>query len=288
MTDEILLLTGANGRTGRAILKAMASRGLRVRAFVRDATQSKELKALGADEIAVGDFIDVASISAAVEGVAKILHIGPPMHVNEVEISARFLAAAKTHSVSHFIYYSVMHPILRDIRHHALKLEVEEKVVGSGLPYTIVQPSRYMQHLLPIWPHIVNEGVHAMPFSIKQHFSLVDLRDLAEACAIIAAEETHYYATYELAGPAALNQRDMAKIISEIIGKPVKAEAMSLEAMTEKARAAGASDDRVAQMCAMNGHYDAHGFRGNPNVLEFILGRAPTPFENYVKELAGV
>jgi len=53
-----------------------------------------------------------------------------------------------------------------------------------------------------------------------------------------------------------------------------------------RSRAAGASDDRVTQMLTMNSHYDQFGFRGNPNVMRWILGREPNTFENYAKRLA--
>ena len=56
--------------------------------------------------------------------------------------------------------------------------------------------------------------------------------------------------------------------------------------MEKNARAAGASDDRVTQMLTMNNHYDQFGFRGNPNILRWLLSRPPNTFENYVKRLA--
>jgi uncharacterized protein YbjT (DUF2867 family) len=287
MDKKPLLLTGANGRTGRAILQAMVRHGIPVRAFIRKPEQAADLRALGAAEIAVGDMADPASIDAAVEGAGTILHIGPPMHPDEREITARFIAAAKTNGLAHFIYYSVMHPLRREVRHHRLKLDAEEALIESGLSYTIVQPSRYMQHLVPIWPRVMQDGVHAMPFNVHGKYNIVDLDDLAEACAMVAANPAkHQYATYELAGPEALSQTDMAAIISDVIARPVRAEAIPLDVVAQKARAAGADDDRVEQMLIMNRHYDAHGFRGNPNILEYLLGRPATRFRAYVARLA--
>lgn len=287
MGTKPLLLTGANGRTGRAILQAMVRHGIPVRAFIRKADQAEELLALGARECAVGDMSDAVSIQAAAQGAGAILHIGPPMHPAELDITKRFIGAAKTNGIDHFIYYSVMHPLRREVRHHRLKLDGEEALIESGLPYTIIQPSRYMQHLVPIWRQVAEDGVHAMPFNVDGQYNVVDLDDLAEACATVAENsDKHLYATYELAGPEALSQTDMASIISEIIGKPVRAQAIPLDVVEQKARAAGASDDRVEQMLIMNRHYDAHGFRGNPNILEFLLGRPTTTFRTYVETLA--
>jgi len=283
---ELLLLTGANGRTGRAVLKSMVKARIPVRAFIRDAAQEKALLDLGASECVVGDLNDAASINSAAAGVTKILHIGPPMHPDELAITERLVAASKAEDINQFIYYSVMHPLRREVRHHRLKLDAEEQLIESGVPYTILQPSRYMQHVDPLWPRIVEDGIHAMPFDIGKPFSVVDLADLADACAVVAGSESHLFATYELAGPEALSQSDMAQIIENEIKRPVQAQAVPLDVVEEKARAAGANDDRIEQMVIMNRHYDSHGFLGNSNVLEYLLGRPANRYRSYIQSLS--
>jgi uncharacterized protein YbjT (DUF2867 family) len=227
-----------------------------------------------------------ATFAPALEGCAALVHIGPPMHPDEVKITSDLLAAAKAANLARFVYYSVMHPVRREVPHHARKLDAEERVIEAGVPYTIVQPIRYMQHLEPIWKDVVNNGVHAMPFNTAVKFSVADLLDLAEATALVATSPGHLYATYELAGPEPLSQSDMAAIISAVIGKPVTARAIPLDEMAAKAKAAGATDLRIETMRKMNAHYDHSGFLGNPNVLRWVLGRAPTTYRAYVERLA--
>lgn len=281
-----VLVTGSHGRTGKPIVKALADRGAKVRAFIRDPAQEGEMKALGASSISVGDMDDPSTITPALSGCDVVVHIGPPMHPDERTMTEHFVSAAKKANVHRFIYYSVMHPLRRDVRHHALKLDTEEMLIESGLPYSIVQPMRYMQHLEPIWKRVNKDGIHAMPFNIHVKFNVVDLLDLAEATAIVALEEGWLYGTYELAGPEALSQKDMARIIAGIIGKPIEAQQVQIAAMQEKARVAGASEDRVKQMTIMNEHYDSFGFLGNSRILEMVLGRRATKFEDYARRLS--
>jgi len=281
-----ILVTAANGRTGRAVLAALRRRGASPRAFIRNAAQWPALAALGAAEHAVGDLADPASFAPALAGCDALVYIGPPMHPDERDIAAGWLRTAAEVGLGTFVYYSVMHPLRREVRHHRLKLEVEELVVESGLPYTIVQPMRYMQHLEPLWKSVTEQGVHAMPFNTHVRFNVVDLEDLALATAMVATDAAHRYATYELAGPESLSQDDMARVISEVIGREVRAAEVPLAALAERARAAGASPDRIEQMRIMNGHYDRFGFLGNPNVLRMVLGREPTRFRDYVARLA--
>jgi len=283
-----VLVTGSHGRTGKPIVKSLAERGATVVAFVRDSAQEKEMEALGASSVAVGDMKDPKSISAAVTGCDTIVHIGPPMHPHEKTMTSHFVEAARKNSISRFIYYSVMHPLRREVRHHRLKLDTEEMLIESGLPYTIIQPIRYMQHLEPIWNRVINDGVHAMPFNTHVKFNVVDLLDLAEATAVMSLEDGWLYGTFELAGPEALSQSEMADVLSEVLGKPVYAEAIPISIMQEKAITSGVSKDRVEQMTIMNEHYDSFGFLGNPRILATVLGRAPTTFETYVRRIAGL
>jgi len=285
MNEASLLLTGANGRTGRHVLQALAAAGVPVRAFIRDPAQAEALLALGATDCAVGDMGDGQSIASALCGCRSLVHIGPPMHPEEITFTRNVIAAAQGEGIEHFIYYSVMHPLRREVRHHRLKLEAEEYVLESDLAYTILQPARYMQHLDALWQHVVDEGVHAMPFSVDQQFSVVDLRDLAEVVARVASGgERHHYAIYELAGPEPLSQRDMAQVLSEELGREVRAQVPDFEAFEASLRARGVDADRVEQMLVMNRHYDRHGFRGNPNVLRWLLAREPQSFRGYVRE----
>lgn len=239
----------------------------------------------GAKDVAVGDLADRESLLAAVAGVDVVVHIGPPMHPAEVEMTGNALAAAAAGGAE-FVYYSVMHPLRREVRHHRLKLEAEEAVVESGLPYTILQPARYMQHVTPQWSRVRDEGVLGFPFRTDARFNVVDLEDLAAAVTLVAADPAHRYATYELAGPESLSTRDMAAVCADVLDREVAAVRVSEADMVAAAQAAGASADRVEQMRVMNAHYDAHGFLGNPHVLEWLLARPATRFREYVQRLA--
>jgi uncharacterized protein YbjT (DUF2867 family) len=180
-----------------------------------------------------------------------------------------------------------MHPLRQDVQHHRLKLLAEAHVVEGPIPYTILQPIRYMQHLEPILGQVREQGVHAMPFNTRVRFNVVDLLDLAEAAAIVATEPGHRHATYELAGPEALSQDDMAAILTEALGRPVAARQISPEQLRANAASKGIDPGRIERMLVMNAHYDRHGFLGNPNILSWLIGRPPTRYRDYVRRLTG-
>jgi uncharacterized protein YbjT (DUF2867 family) len=278
-----ILITGASGRTGRRAVASISKAGGAVRAFVRRPDVADELMKAGATEIATGDLTDSESLRRALAGAGQVLHICPPMHPQEDVIARNFIELARAENIARFVLYSVLHPLLDDVPHHARKLQAERHLVNSGLTYTILQPSRYMQHLLPIWKAVLTTGQHSMAFDTRAPFSVVDLADLAEAIASVMTRPGHDGATYQLAGPQTLSQDDMAHILSDLLGRSIRAVAKPLEEFRREAAAAGMPAERIETMCLMNAHYSAHGLVGNANVLRWILGREPTSFADFVR-----
>ena len=280
---KLVLVTGASGRTGRAVISALQKYDICIRAYIRRSEVADDLKKLGVDEIILGDLFDFDVLGTAIGDCSEVLHICPPMNPREAELAKKITDLCSKNGVRRLVLYSVLHPLLSEVRHHHLKLEAEEYLINSNQNYTILQPGRYMQHHALIWEEILTTGKHRMPFSIDAKFNVVDVADLAEAAAIVLTGDGHDSATYQLAGPDSLSQLDMAKIISEVIGKPVSAEAKSKNEFIESAEKAGMTADRIEQLTVMNGHYDEHGLVGNSNVLEWILGRPATNFSSYIR-----
>lgn len=286
-TSDLILVTGASGKTGRACIARLLENGAKVRALVRRRDAAEELCASGVMDTIVGDMFDKSVLGAACNCVQKVLHICPPMHPEEDALASDMIAAARNANVGHFVLWSVLHPHI-EVPHHQRKQRAETALIDSGLTFTILQPGRYMQHLETIWAQVRAAGVHAFPFSTKSRFSLAHLDDLATAAASVLTSSGYENAVYEIAGPQALSQEDCARIISEVMTAPVRAEAASLEAFLSRARAAGLPDWRIETLKVMNQHYDAHGLEGNGNVLRWLLGREPKSFRDYVRELAGI
>lgn len=279
--SKLILVTGASGKTGREVVANLVKAGARVRAFVRRAEAQDELLAAGAAEASLGDLEDAEALRRAVAGVEQVIHISPPMHPAEDEITQRLIGDCINADVARFVLYSVLHPAVH-VPHHQRKARAELTLIDSGLPYTILQPCRYMQHLLPIWKQVVESGVHSMPFDVNAKFSLVDLKDLAEASCNVLTQSGHEFATYQLCGPQLLSQADCASILTRYLGRKVVAEEKSLDAFRADAEKSGMPAWRVDTMMTMNAHYGAHGLIGNSNVLRWLLGREPTDFGSFL------
>jgi uncharacterized protein YbjT (DUF2867 family) len=282
---KIILVTGASGKTGRRCIAHLLRQDAAVRALVRRHDVADELRAQGVADVVVGDMFEVQTMQRALEGARKVLHICPPMHPGEDKLASDMIAVARNAGVEHFVLWSVLHPHI-DVPHHRRKQKAEAALIESGLTFTILQPGRYMQHLETIWTQVREAGIHTFPFSTSSRFSIAHLDDLAEVAALVLTGAGHENAVYELAGPQALSQADCAHIISGIIGRDVRAEAMPLDQFLNKARTSGLPEWRIETFDAMNRHYDRHGLEGNGNVLRWLLARAPRSFEDFVSEIS--
>jgi len=279
----MILVTGAAGKTGRAVVSALANKKQVVRALVRREEQVHEVKVLGATDVLVGDMRFNDTLERAVEGAESIYHICPNVSPDELKLGKSIVASAVSAKVGHFVFHSVLHPQVESMPHHWMKMRVEEVLLGSGLNFSILQPAPYMQNLQGQLSEIQERGVYSVPYSVDAPMSLVDLEDVAEAAAIVLTNPTHAGAIYELAGPEILTPNKMAEILSRHLNRAVHAAQVSLDLWRQRAQAAGLGGYQLETLEKMFVYYDHNGLWGNPLTLKTLLGRRPTSFSEYVK-----
>jgi len=281
----MILVTGAAGKTGRAVLRTLVASGESVRALVHRLDQVPVVETLGVQDVLVGDMCDQATVGQAAQGVRAVYHICPNVSPDEVAIGESLIAAAKSAGVEHFVFHSVLHPQIEAMPHHWRKLRVEECLFESGLATTLLQPTTYMQNVLAHWDQILGQGIYTVPYSVDSRLSMVDLEDVAQVAALVLTQPGHAGATYELVGTESISPAEIATLLGRQLDRPVRAEIEALEEWEDQARAAGLGDDQVASLIKMFRYYDLHGFLGNSRVLECLLERPPNRFADFVKRI---
>lgn len=281
----MILVTGAAGKTGRAVVRALTAKKQPVRALVRRSEQEDLLKRLGAQDVIVGDMRDQAAMDEAARGVRAVYHIGPNMHPEEQAIGQVIIAAAQAAGVAQVVYHSVLHPQTEAMPHHWQKLRVEEALLAAGLAFTILQPAAYMQNVLAYRTPLVERGVYPVPYAAETRLSMVDLNDVAEVAALVLTEPGHSGATYALSGPDVLSQTETAALLAQHLGRAVRIEVIPLALWKKQAREAGLDAYAVETLAKMFQYYEQHGFWGNPRVLGWLLERSPTPFAAFLERI---
>jgi uncharacterized protein YbjT (DUF2867 family) len=264
------LVVGATGKTGRAVTRALASRGVEVLAAVRSPDSAATARSAGARSCAVVDLVTGSGLEAAVAQVDAVYHLAPNVHPDEVAIARRVASAARDAGVARFAFHSVLHPDDASMPHHVRKGLAEAVVREAYRDALVLRPAAYHQNLLDA----ARAGRIAVPYSLDAPFTNVDLDDVAEVAALLLTGTVWETATFELAGPERLGVRELADVAARTLGRPVVAERLDLEAWRSGPGAQlpeSARDDLGAMFAA----YDRDGLVGDPSTLLRLLPHPP-------------
>jgi uncharacterized protein YbjT (DUF2867 family) len=212
-----VLVTGASGNTGSALVPALRKAGVEVRAFVRDEAKAQALKDVGA-EIVVGDLDRPETIAPAVEGVDKIylLTWNGPTQAQQVEnVLKAATKAGNPHIVRHSMWGSEKSRIIKQGD------QAEKAVMSSGLPWTLLKPTFFMQNTMMAAQTIMSDGVIYWDVGDGK-ISMIDVRDIVDAAAAVLTGSGHEGKSYILTGPEAISFHDVAATFSQVLGKDVQ------------------------------------------------------------------
>jgi uncharacterized protein YbjT (DUF2867 family) len=277
---RLVLAVGAAGRFAGLVVPELVKRHVKVRGLVNHAGQVDAAKARGAQEVVLGDLNDAASLRAALEGVDSVFYIAPAFLPREAEVGIAFVELAVEAGVRRVVFSSVIHPILSALGNHAQKGPVEEVLLTSGMEYTLLHPTLFFQDFTESWLRIVDTGVLAEPWSVDSRFSRVDYRDVAEVAAIALTEDRLLYGTFELCAQGWLDRKDVAAVISKVLGRPITANRLDPKATAAAAGSGGPGLERMFEW------YDKRDLLGSALSLRAILGREPRTLLAFFQELA--
>jgi uncharacterized protein YbjT (DUF2867 family) len=217
MAARKILVTGATGNTGTGLVPVLRNAGVDVRVFVRDESKAQSLKDMGA-EVMVGDLDKPESIRPAVEGVDKI-YLLTWNGQSQAQQAKNLINAAKKAGKPHLVRHSMWGPEKSRIVKQGL--EVEEAVKSSGLPWTLLKPTFYMQNTMMAAQTIASDGV--IYWDMKDgKLAMIDVRDIVDVAFAVLTGNGHEGKSYILTGPAAISLNEVAGTLSKVLGKDVK------------------------------------------------------------------
>jgi uncharacterized protein YbjT (DUF2867 family) len=237
----MILVTGASGLNGSAILREFARQGAPVRALVRARDKAAALIGLPTVEIVEGDMSKPGTLVAALDGVERALLISSA-NPQMLETQRSFIDACKRAGVEHVVKFSGAESGFdpSKFRFTHMHEESEDYLEQSGLAWTHLRPSQFMQVYLREAPTIIGKGALFLPLA-EVTLAPVDVADIAKVAVALLRSDGHEGKSYAMTGPEALRMADIAEHISRAIGKPVRYVAISPEERRETLLAAGAS-----------------------------------------------
>lgn len=212
MNNPTVLVTGATGTVGSALIPALQARGVSVRAMTRDAG-----RAVPGAETVVADLREPDSVAAALKGVDAVF-LNSPSTADAAALQIRFADLARDTGVPRLVvlsqYAARADSPVRFLRWHA---EVEAHLQTLGLDHTVLRPNLYLQALLG-FARTIAQGWFAAPIG-DAAISAIDIRDIADAAAAVLTGTGHTGRTYTLTGPRAVTHDQIAEALAAATGR---------------------------------------------------------------------
>jgi uncharacterized protein YbjT (DUF2867 family) len=292
--NDLILVTCASGRQAAHLIPLLSRKWKRIRLAAHSENSQKGLEEKWPQvEVVVGDMSFPPDAARLMKGVTAVYHVGPSLHQYETECGYYMIDAAireaREGNFKHFVLSSVISTQLRKLMNHDCKRYVEEYLMESGLNYTILQPSHYMD-MIPVEELLKqDEPVHTMMWNPDTRFCYTALKDLAEASAVVFEQrEKHYFATYPIISTRPVSEGSLVEAIGKAMGKPIRIEHACLEQAVAGASKwlLGRGEVDARRMDILERlllYYGRRGLMGNSNVAEWILGRKATDIETFAE-----
>jgi uncharacterized protein YbjT (DUF2867 family) len=204
----MIAVTGATGTVGRELVRLLVERGQRLRVVTRDVRVAGLV--FGPDvELAQADLDRPETLPAALAGADQVFLLSPTTS-GQVGRERHLVAAAAVAGVGHVVKTSVFRASpsseLRLAQQHG---QIEKMITGSGLEWTFLRPSFFMQNLTG---QILNGIVCTA--AEDGRVGMIDARDVAAAAATVLTTSAHSGRTYTLTGPRTVTFDEVAELVS--------------------------------------------------------------------------
>lgn len=269
----MILVTGATGNVGGAVIRALVDSGEQVRAVVRDANRASLPKGV---ERAVGDLNEPGTLSPHLRGVTAAFLLSGYEGLEEI------LANMRRAGVERVVLLSSSSAPTGDETNAVARYHIrsERSVRESGLGWTFLQPNTFMTNTYQ-WTAQLGEGdVIRAPFP-DVRVATVDPDDVGAVAALALRTGGSDRHAYRLTGPQALSPADRVAILAEVLGRALRFDAQTNEeARTEMSAAMPAEYVDAFFRFFADGDLDESAVL---TTVQDLTGRPPRSFEAWVR-----
>jgi NAD(P)H dehydrogenase (quinone) len=282
------LVTGANGKLGRAVIQHLLATykvpAGKIVAATRDPGKLAEFAARGI-EVRAADFSDAAGLERTFAGTTRALIIStdsfePGMrqkqHANAIE-------AAQKAGVDHVVYTSMPKPETSAVLFAPDHLNTEKALAESDLKsWTVLRHNWYSENLFFTFPQALASGtLYTAAAQGKVPFIARD--DLARADAAVLASDRSGKAVFTLSGPKEYTIDEIAALVSDATGKPLDVVHVPVEGLVQGMLGAGLPEPMARMFASFDDNIAKGGLSDADAEYVKLVGRKPGAFEDWLK-----
>jgi len=280
----MILVTGASGNVGKAVLNEVARSGAKHKAMYRSANEAANAPA-GTQPI-IADFAKKETLAPALRDVDAVYLVCSPIP-DLVQLETNMIDACVIAGVKHIVLNSALGAGDYSKSYPSWHRKVEDKLKSTGISFTILRPNSFHQNVVAFFaPSIRAQGVFYGSMR-NARVSFLDVRDIAVVAAKALAASEHSGKTYELNGPEALTYAELAEKISKHAARAVQYVDIPVEAQRKAMLEQGMPAWQVDALLDLQEYY-ASGKGGTVDqLLPKLLGRAPITMDRFLAECSG-
>lgn len=274
-----VLVTGSTGNVGSEVVAQLLERNVDVRGSV--VPGHGKVAPHGAATVEL-DFEDSATFDQALSGVDRVFLLRPP-HLSDAKAMRPFIDSMRNRGISQVVFLSVQgagsNPL---VPHHG----IEQYLKKSGLNWTILRPSFFMQNLSTT--HRASICHHGEVYVPAGHgrTNFIDVADIGEASAIVLTTPGHDRKAYELTGPEALTYSEVAASLSAACDRTITYPAPSAKQFATRMASEGYDSAFISVMKSIYAIAKFGMAGGTTDELEKLLGRRPTTLAEWARRNA--
>lgn len=271
MSDELILVTGATGKTGRRVVRLLQERGIRVREGSRSGSPRF-------------DWDDPATWEPALRGVTAAYLVVPEFgSARATEVLTSFARQAAGLGVRRAVLVSVPAAGMADPG----PAEAAERALGeAGLAWTALRLRWFFQNFSEdfLRDPVLSGEVRLPAGDAKEAF--IDADDIAEVAAAALTGSGHDGKAYELSGPRLLTFHETVAAIAEATGRDIRYVPLTAEEYADEQRALGVPEEWVQISDDFYAQFRTGNLASVSGDVERVLGRPPRDFADFVKAAA--
>lgn len=274
MTGRILI-TGATGKTGAAIARTLIAQGWPVRLASRAGRP-----AAGAETVRF-DWNDAATFGPAVEGVERLYLLAPIGDNSPLPTVAPFIETALSAGVQRFVLLSSSllnegGPAMGQIHAHLRQVAPE---------WAVLRPSWFMENFIS-QPHLAairdEDAIYSATGAGRVPF--VAVTDIADAGAQVLRQDAPPEHDLLITGPDLLSYDDIARLIGQARGQPLRHVRLSVEELAARHTAHGLPHDYAATLAGLDGQIAKGAEERLSDAVPRLTGRPATRFDAFALE----
>ncbi|WDO10826.1 NAD(P)H-binding protein [Streptomyces murinus] len=282
--DGMILVTGATGTIGGAVVRQLAARGEKTRALTRDPARADLPSGV---EVVRGDYADPGSLAAATAGVRAVFLVTPP-GPDAARYDAALVSAVRAAGAGRLVKLSAIGTGDPEAgRFGGWHEDGERAVRESGAAWTVLRPSSFAADSLG-WAAAVRAGEPVPNLTGDGASGVIDPHDIAEVAVAALLDAGHGGRTYTLTGPEAISVPGRAAVLASVLERPVGTRDLTPDEARTFLRTVWGFDDTRADDALAGMRYVRDG--GNALVTEDVprvLGRPARSFWQWAEDHKG-